>query len=134
MRRLRKLLGVCDAGEMSSEELNSGDTSEKCDHLVDDIAQLTKNRTQSDKSLTQNGPGNAKLPVSTLKMIFGREANYSRNGKFSLADKANILNRYLPINGPWCVDRIQSRAYISQFSVDGALFTAAFQVYIFISF
>jgi hypothetical protein len=39
-----------------------------------------------------------------------------------------VLSRYLPTKGPWIVDRMGSRAYVSQFSDDGSLFVAGFQV------
>ncbi|XP_050899281.1 LEC14B protein-like [Lathyrus oleraceus] len=35
--------------------------------------------------------------------------------------------RYLPVNGPWLIDQMPSRAYVSQFSADGSLFVAGFQ-------
>ncbi|CAM8972388.1 unnamed protein product [Rhodiola kirilowii] len=125
MWRLGKIFTSCDAaGDMSTESSNSQDTSS---HLVHDITQLTKHGTESHKLLTQNVPGKSKSHVSTVKMLFGRESNCSKSGNFSLADKTNILSRYLPVNGPCFIDRIKSRAYISQFSVDGSLFTTAFQ-------
>lgn len=39
-----------------------------------------------------------------------------------------MISRYLPVNGPWLVDQMTSWAYVSQFSADGFLFVAGFQV------
>ncbi|XP_050237419.1 LEC14B protein isoform X4 [Mercurialis annua] len=72
-------------------------------------------------------PGKRKLPVSTVKMLAGREGNYSGRGRFSAADRCHMLGRYLPVNGPWLIDQMTSRAYVSQFSADGSLFVAGFQ-------
>ncbi|KAJ6329210.1 hypothetical protein OIU77_010812 [Salix suchowensis] len=38
-----------------------------------------------------------------------------------------MLSRYLPVKGPWLVDQMSTRAYVSQFSADGSLFVAGFQ-------
>ena len=82
--------------------------------------------------LTCAAPGRLKLPISTVKMLVARETNHSGQGRFSSADGCHVLSRYLPINGPWRVDRMKSRAYTSQFSADGSLFVAGFQVlYVF---
>nr|GFC22425.1 LEC14B protein [Tanacetum cinerariifolium] len=48
-------------------------------------------------------------------------------GRFSSADRCHMLNKYLPVKGPTIVDQLTTRAYVSQFSNDGALFVAAFQ-------
>jgi WD repeat-containing protein 23 len=61
-------------------------------------------------------------------MLAGRESNRSGRGRFSSADRCHILSRYLPVNGPWLIDQMPSRAYVSQFSADGSLFVAGFQV------
>lgn len=95
--------------------------------LDHEIAQLTKLRTLPHELLGRGVPGKNKLPVSTLKMLFGRESNYSGRGRFSTADGCHVLSRYLPVNGPWWVDNVESRAYLSQFSSDGSLFVAGFQ-------
>ncbi|KAK7860327.1 LEC14B homolog isoform X2 [Quercus suber] len=60
-------------------------------------------------------------------MLVARETNHSGRGRFSSADSCHVLSRYLPINGPWRVDRMKSGAYTSQFSADGSLFVAGFQ-------
>ncbi|KDO74958.1 hypothetical protein CISIN_1g015301mg [Citrus sinensis] len=60
-------------------------------------------------------------------MLVGREVNYSGRGRFSAADSCHVLSRYLPVNGPWKVDGMNSRVYTSQFSNDGSFFVAASQ-------
>ncbi|XP_050942849.1 LEC14B homolog isoform X4 [Cucumis melo] len=65
--------------------------------------------------------------MSTSASGEGRECNYSGKGRFSAGDCCHVLSRYLPVNGPWLVDQMTSRAYVSQFSSDGSLFVAGFQ-------
>ncbi|OMO53754.1 hypothetical protein CCACVL1_28373 [Corchorus capsularis] len=121
------------AGKACKEEdaLSSSSGREGCvensDHLKHDIAQITNLRSGPHDLLSRGVPGRKKLPVSTLKMLVAREGNYTGRGRFSSADSCHILSRYLPVNGPWWVDRMCSRAYLSQFSADGSLFVAGFQ-------
>lgn len=96
--------------------------------LDHEITQLTKLRSEPEEHLSKEVPGTRHLPVSTVKMLAGREGNYSGRGRFSAADCCHMLSRYLPVNGPWPVDQTTSRAYVSQFSADGSLFVAGFQV------
>jgi hypothetical protein len=58
----------------------------------------------------------------------GRESNCSGMGRFSSADCSHALREHLPVKGPWCVDEMDSEAYISQFSTDGSLLVGRFQV------
>ncbi|XP_047949913.1 LEC14B homolog isoform X2 [Salvia hispanica] len=61
-------------------------------------------------------------------MMLGRECNYSGRGRFSLSDSCHVLSRFLPVRRtPSVVDKMKSRAYVSQFSDDGSLFVAGFQ-------
>ncbi|OIT06950.1 PREDICTED: LEC14B protein [Nicotiana attenuata] len=97
-------------------------------HFLDhEIAQLTKLRSGPHENISRILPGKREVPVSTFKMLAAREANYSGRGRFSKADSCHVLSKYLPVNGPWIVDQMATRAYVSQFSVDGSLFVAAFQ-------
>ncbi|XP_048442908.1 LEC14B protein-like [Pyrus x bretschneideri] len=97
-------------------------------NLEHEVAQLTKLRSNPNERLTRIGPRRQDLPISTVRMLAGREGNYSgRGGRFSSADLCHVLSRYLPVNGPWLVDRMSSRAYVSQFSANGSLFIAGFQ-------
>ncbi|KAG2597774.1 hypothetical protein PVAP13_5KG248600 [Panicum virgatum] len=68
-----------------------------------------------------------KRPVSTFKLLSGRESNCSGMGRFSSADCSYALRKHLPVKGPWCVDDMDSEAYISQFSADGSLLIGGFR-------
>lgn len=98
----------------------------KC--LDNDISLLTNMRSRPHENFIRELPGKRALPVSTVKMLAGREGNFSGRGRFSSADCCHVLSRYLPVNGPWLMDQMNSRAYVSQFSADGSLFVAGFQV------
>ncbi|KAK6130382.1 hypothetical protein DH2020_035887 [Rehmannia glutinosa] len=93
----------------------------------DEFAQLTKVKSAPHERLSKVLPGKAKLPVSPVKMLMGRECNYSGRGRFSLSDSCHVLSRYLPVYGPTVIDKMKSCAYVSQFSDDGSLFVAGFQ-------
>ncbi|EOX94887.1 LEC14B protein, putative isoform 7, partial [Theobroma cacao] len=115
-------------GSKVTNEAGSSTRSNKPLHNVDhEIAQLTNLRSGPHERLRQLMPGKQQLPVSPVKMLAGREGNYSGRGRFSSADRCHMLSRYLPVNGPWLVDQMTSRAYVSQFSADGSLFVAGFQ-------
>ncbi|KAK0581546.1 hypothetical protein LWI29_015010 [Acer saccharum] len=117
-----------DEGSAINEASNSHGKSKRPLDLDHEIAQLTKLRTEPHQQLRKAIPGGERdLPVSLVKMLAGRECNYSGRGKFSSADRCHVLSRYLPVNGPWLVDQMPSRAYVSQFSADGSLFFAGFQ-------
>ncbi|KAL2530409.1 transducin family protein/WD-40 repeat family protein [Forsythia ovata] len=92
-----------------------------------EIAQLTNITSSPHERLSKVVPGKARLPVSPVKMLAGRECNYNGRGRFSLADSCHVLSRYLPVNGPSEIDKMNSCAYVSQFSADGSLFVAGFQ-------
>ncbi|XP_028550418.1 LEC14B homolog isoform X1 [Dendrobium catenatum] len=92
-----------------------------------EIFQLTKLRSEPCEGFSKGILSGKKMPISTVKMLFGRETNCSGQGRFSMADCSHILGRYLPVYGPWPVDRMDTRAYVSQFSTDGSLFVAGFQ-------
>ena len=66
--------------------------------------------------------------VNAMTMLKGREFNVSGNGRFSRAECCHVGARFLPTDGPTIVERLNSRAYIGQFSIDGSLFVAGFQV------
>lgn len=130
MSRLAKGIKVCDEESSctrSHRAQGSGGNSGDLDH---DIAQLTKLRSKPNEHLRKATLGGLKMPVSTLRMLAARESNYSGRGRFSLSDSCHVLSRYLPICGPQKVDKMGSRAYVSQFSADGSLFVAGFQVII----
>lgn len=96
--------------------------------LNHELAHATKLRSRPNEVHGKVGPGRSEFPVSTVKMLARREGNYSGRGRFSTADCCHVLSRYLPVNGPWPVDHMNSRVYVSQFSEDGSLFVAGYQV------
>jgi len=116
----------------NNESSAGGIAGERDIHLDHEIAQLTKLRSSPHELLGRVVPGRMRLPASTVRMLVGREGNFSGRGRFSSADGCHVLSRYLPTKGPWIVDRMKSRAYVSQFSDDGSLFIAGFQVIIII--
>ena len=128
MSRLELDSDFCDAGKDIHGNDNTERLNKELNHLDHEISQLTKLRSGPHECLSQIIPGKRDSPVSTVKMLAGREGNYSGRGRFSSADCCHMLSRYLPVNGPWLVDQMRSRAYVSQFSADGSLFVAGFQV------
>lgn len=129
MSRIGKDNSSCDVESSTDGSSANEGPSELSNNLDHDIAQLTKLWSGPHKLLSRTVPGRLRLPVSTVKMLFGREGNYSGRGRFSSADGCHVLSRYLPVNGPYSVERMKSRAYVSQFSADGSLFVAGFQVF-----
>ncbi|XP_048336142.1 LEC14B protein isoform X2 [Ziziphus jujuba] len=127
MSRLEVESDLCDDGKTISEVSSGQRSSRPSNNLDHEIAQVTKLKSQPHELFSQGVHGRRNLPVSTVKMLAGRECNYSGRGRFSSADCCHLLSKYLPVNGPWLVDQMNSRAYVSQFSADGSLFVAAFQ-------
>eukprot|EP00268_Persea_americana_P044711 TRINITY_DN4518_c0_g1_i1.p1 TRINITY_DN4518_c0_g1~~TRINITY_DN4518_c0_g1_i1.p1 ORF type:complete len:463 (+),score=76.03 TRINITY_DN4518_c0_g1_i1:356-1744(+) len=96
--------------------------------LDHEIAHQTKFRSAPSEMIRKVTLSKQKnMPISTVLMLSAREANYSGMGRFSKADSCHVLSRYLPVHGPWLVDGMNSKAYVSQFSPDGTLFVAGFQ-------
>ncbi|XP_050267045.1 LEC14B protein isoform X1 [Quercus robur] len=127
MSRLEIEPDHCDGGEVVHGVGDSQRSNKPLNDLDNEIAQLTKLKSGPHQMLSQIAPGRRGLPVSTVKMLAGRECNFSGRGRFSSADCCHVLSRYLPVNGPWLIDEMNSRAYVSQFSADGSLFVAGFQ-------
>ena len=100
--------------------------------IDNEIFYLIRLRSEPSESTRKSTQARRKIPISTVRMLSGREANCSGRGRFSLSDRSYVLGRYLPVNGPWSVDRMDTRAYVSQFSADGTLFIAGFQVGFFL--
>ncbi|EPS65052.1 hypothetical protein M569_09724, partial [Genlisea aurea] len=94
----------------------------------DDFSHRTKMRSAPHAHLSRVLPGKAPaLPISPVKMLQGREFNYTGRGRFTSSDSRHVLSRYLPFSGPSVIDRMKSCVYVSQFSADGSLFVAGFQ-------
>ncbi|KAI9390587.1 hypothetical protein POPTR_008G197200v4 [Populus trichocarpa] len=112
MNRIHKITDQCDDKVAAEGSSSSQGPNEIFYH---EIAQLTKLRSRPHELLSKDMPGRSRLPVSTMKMLVGREGNYSGRGRFSSADSCHVLNQ------------LDSRTYVSQFSDDGNLFVAGCQ-------
>ncbi|XP_017702405.1 LEC14B homolog isoform X2 [Phoenix dactylifera] len=89
--------------------------------IDDDISHLTKISSEPCENVRKAMPNERTKPIPMIKMLSGREFNYSGRGRFSLADCSYLLGRCLPVN--LCSnERMDSEAYVSQFSSDGSLF------------
>ena len=128
MSRLEIEANLCEDGNAIHEDSSSRKSKKLLKNLDNEIAQMTKLKSTPHQLLGLVGTGRPELPVSPVKMLAGRESNYSGRGRFSSADCCHLLSRYLPVNGPSHIDQMGSRAYVSQFSADGSLFVAGFQV------
>jgi len=130
MSRSGKDRSICEGGSTSKglgasrRERNVVATG----YLDHEIFQLTRLRSEPNELLRCTVIGKSKLPVSSAKMLAGRECNYSGRGRFTSADCCHILSRYLPVKGPQEIDRRTSCAYVSRFSANGSLCVAGFQV------
>lgn len=124
MSRYRRYFDVSDCRNMPG----GSNAPKGCSD--EEFAELTKIKSTPHRRLTKvlPGSGKPKLPVSPVRMLMGRESNYSGRGRFSSSDSCHVLSRYLPVNGPSVIDKMKSCAYVSQFSSDGSLFVAGFQV------
>ncbi|XP_021765453.1 LEC14B homolog isoform X1 [Chenopodium quinoa] len=120
MTSSRRNTKFCDEASGSS----AGTSSEHFDH---EIAQLTKLRSGPNEYISKLFGGKNKDWISPVKMLAARESNFFRKSKFSMADGCHMLSRYLPVNGPYLVDQMESCAYVSQFSSDGSLLVAGYQ-------
>lgn len=94
-----------------------------------EFSQLTKLRSAPHRHQRRVLPEETRSLVSPVHMMIGRECNFSGRGRFSLSDSCHVLSRYLPVHStPHAIDKMKSCAYVSQFSDDGSLFVAGFQV------
>lgn len=114
----------CGNRAMSSGS-DGSEASQPIDHA---IAQATALRHSASEGSIRLGHVRRGKRVNVATMLAGREFNVSGNGRFSRAECCHVGARFLPTDGPSCVDRLDSRAYIGQFSGDGTLFVAGFQV------
>ncbi|KNA07274.1 hypothetical protein SOVF_173390 isoform A, partial [Spinacia oleracea] len=123
MTRSRKNAKSCDEPSVARGS-SSATSSGNFDH---EIAQLTKLRSGPNEYMSKMLGRKSKDLISPVKMLAARESNCLRKSKFSTADGCHMLNRYLPVNGPYLVDQMESCAYVSQFSSDGSLLVAGYQ-------
>lgn len=127
MRRSRKS-SVNRCGQPSGSSGGVG-VGAAADEGLAEIGVATNLRSKPHRYFSRVFPGKSEgANVSPVKMLAGRECNYSGRSRFSSADRCHVSSRYLPVNGPSVIDRMNSCAYVSQFSADGTLFVAGFQV------
>ncbi|KAI7982095.1 hypothetical protein LOK49_LG15G00384 [Camellia lanceoleosa] len=75
---------LCDSGKSTSEVGGSHRMPNKSlNHLDHEVAQATKLRSAPNEHLTRILPRKREFPVSTVKMLAGREGNYSGRGRVS---------------------------------------------------
>ncbi|MFS7943759.1 putative transcription factor WD40-like family [Helianthus anomalus] len=120
MSRSRKSVRQCgldDGGGIAGRAAASGEG-------LPEIGVVTKLRTRPHKLFS---PRKSEKFLSPVKMLVGREGNYTGRAKFTSSDRCHLSSRYLPVKGPSVIDRMDSCAYVSQFSADGTLFVAGFQ-------
>uniref|UniRef100_A0A0D9WCP0 Uncharacterized protein n=1 Tax=Leersia perrieri TaxID=77586 RepID=A0A0D9WCP0_9ORYZ len=97
--------------------------------IDEEVSHLTRIRSEpTQRTLGDFRPGH-KRAMSTLELLSGRESGRMRSGGFSTADCAYTARKHMPTKGPWCVDDMNSEAYVSQFSSDGSLLVAGFRAY-----
>lgn len=117
--------------DTSDSSVDENSSPNKPAHNLDhEVAQLTKLGSAPHEKLSHIFPGKREVSVNTVKMLAGRECNFSGRGRFSAADRRHVLTKYLPANSPSVIDEMTTRAYVSQFSADGSLCVVAFQVLI----
>ena len=124
--RFRNRSTSSSAGSRSRSSGGSENNLVPLDHV---IAHSTAIRNSPSEGSARLGKAKKGANVNTLSMLAGREFNVSGNGKFSRAECCHVASRYLPTDGPSIVEKLNSRAYIGQFSKDGSLFVAGFQVH-----
>ncbi|KAK3138798.1 hypothetical protein QOZ80_5AG0373540 [Eleusine coracana subsp. coracana] len=105
---------------------SSADINEEFSNLHNDIFQMTRIRSGLSES-TYKSMSTDRSTISTTKLLSGREIDCSGKGMFSSGDRAFVVGRCIPKYGPELLDRMDSHAYVSQFSADGTLFVSGFQ-------
>uniref|UniRef100_A0A0D9V180 Uncharacterized protein n=2 Tax=Leersia perrieri TaxID=77586 RepID=A0A0D9V180_9ORYZ len=95
--------------------------------MNEEVSHLTRLKSEPCEKTRASLYAGKKRPISTFKLLSGRESNRSGIGRFSSADCSYALRKHLPVKGPWCVDDMDSEAYISQFSADGSLLIGGFR-------
>ncbi|CAL4949828.1 unnamed protein product [Urochloa decumbens] len=95
--------------------------------IDEEVSHLSRIKSEPSQRTRASIYAGQKRPISTFKLLSGRESNCSGMGRFSSADCSYALRKHLPVKGPWCVDDMDSEAYISQFSADGSLLIGGFR-------
>jgi len=118
----------CEPEAQNTAGASSAQANEEFSNLHNDIFQMTRIRSRLSGTIYNKSMSTYSGMVSTSKLLSAREINCSGKGMFSSGDRAFVVGRYVPKYGPELLDRMDSRAYVSQFSTDGTLFVAGFQV------
>uniref|UniRef100_A0A0E0C266 Uncharacterized protein n=1 Tax=Oryza meridionalis TaxID=40149 RepID=A0A0E0C266_9ORYZ len=95
--------------------------------IDEEVSHLTRLKSEPCERTRASLHAGKKRHISTFKLLSGRESNCLGIGRFSSADCSYALRKHLPVKGPWCVDDMDSEAYISQFSADGSLLIGGFR-------
>lgn len=121
-----------DAANMDDEVVDAPCTTQKLSEessaFTDEFYHQTKLRSAPNEMMRKLSRIESGRRIPTVKMLSTREFNLSGKGRFYSQDRCHLLSRFLPVNGPWRVDSLNSRAYVSQYSADGTLFVGGFQV------
>ncbi|KAH9610613.1 hypothetical protein KSS87_009858 [Heliosperma pusillum] len=125
MPRSKRISKNINEATSSSGSGSGSGTSDR--EFGSDIIQLTKLRSRPSRHMNGGINGKCDNWVSPVKMLAAREGNYSTRSKFATSDGCHVVSRYLPVNGPFLVDQMESSAYVSQFSPDGSLLVAGCQ-------
>ena len=93
--------------------------------IEEEVSHLTRMRSEPCPRGRKRGHN-----LSAFEMLSSRESGRSGGGGggFCSADRAYAAGKHLPAEGPWCVEDMDSEAYVSQFSSDGSLLVAGFRV------
>ncbi|XP_062211015.1 LEC14B protein-like isoform X2 [Phragmites australis] len=113
-------------GTSQQEQVGPSLADEVC-AIDEEVSHLTRLKSEPSQRTRASFYTGQKRPISTFKLLSGRESNCSGMGRFSSADCSYTLRKHLPVKGPWCVDDMDSEAYISQFSTDGSLLVGGFR-------
>ncbi|KAK8452795.1 hypothetical protein SEVIR_5G175900v4 [Setaria viridis] len=114
-------------GGSSQQQLISPTLADEVCAIDKDVSHLSRIKSEPSQRTRAAIYAGQKRPISTFKLLSGRESNCSGMGRFSSADCSYALRKHLPVKGPWCVDDMDSEAYISQFSADGSLLIGGFR-------
>ncbi|KAG8045150.1 hypothetical protein GUJ93_ZPchr0008g13801 [Zizania palustris] len=117
---------TCHGGSSQQHQSNPSHGNELFS-IDEEVSHLSRLKSEPSERTRASLYAGRKRPISTFKLLSGRESNCSGIGRFSSADCSYSLRKHLPVKGPWCVDDMDSEAYISQFSPDGSLLIGGFR-------
>ncbi|KAK1351895.1 hypothetical protein POM88_053900 [Heracleum sosnowskyi] len=81
----------CSDSDASNSGIDENSSPNEPMNILDhDVAQLTKLRSAPHENSGDVFPGKRRSSVNTVKMLAGRECNYSGRGRFSAADRCHL--------------------------------------------